>query len=83
MAQIIGPPEPLVSIDGVLTAKGKEFRGSRAGVVRILDVTREDGQVKCRACGGAQRLRRIRAGGAADARSGSGGARRSESGGRS
>jgi hypothetical protein len=40
--------EPLVAIDDILKAAGKSVKGEKAGVVKVVEVSNKDGEVKMR-----------------------------------
>jgi RNA polymerase sigma factor (sigma-70 family) len=48
-AEVVTAPAPVVTVEDLLRAGGKGFRGERGGSLTVLDVAREDaGQVKVR-----------------------------------
>jgi hypothetical protein len=41
-------PEPLVTIDDILKAAGKTMKGTQAGMVKVIEASSKDGEVKLR-----------------------------------
>jgi hypothetical protein len=42
-ASVLAPPEPLITVDNILKAKGKSAKGKNGGSLEVIDVTKREG----------------------------------------